>query len=189
MLKSSAPPQTARVANDFFKDGTELLSRYKLVFEKQFAIKSWRLKCFIDLRMSCECFLKALAAYHEDKDLERKAVIQKVEAYRHDVKKLAQDISGHLSADLWEELQPYTEALNGLPVGLRYALDGYDFITAREDEYYATIGSDDWLDSFYEALIKTQGVLNEKLQQHSGVYSASAYLEDILNPPFNKYKK
>lgn len=189
MLKTSLPPHTVRVANDFFKDGAELLSRFKAIFEKCFAIKSWRMKCFIDLRMSCECFLKAIRVYHENPELDRKAAIKKVESYGHKVTELARDSSSHLSPELWKELKPYTEALVTLPVGLRYALDGYDFISAREDDYYATIGSDGWMDGFAKVLEKVKNEINEELQGHSGIYGMAALKEEILNPPFNKYRK
>lgn len=189
MLKSTLPPHPVRVADDFFKDGSELLSRFSTIFEKYFAIKSWRMKCFIDLRMSCECFLKALQVYHESPELDRKASIKVVESYGHRVTELARDASIHLSPDVWEKLKPYTEELAKLPVGLRYALDGYDFISAREGDYYATIGSDDWMDRFAEVLGEVKDELNEKLKNHSGIYGVEALKEEILNPPFNKYEK
>lgn len=189
MLKFSLPPHTVRVAGDFFKDGSELLSRFSTIFEKYFAIKSWRMKCFIDLRMSCECFLKAVHVFHESPDLDRKAAIKAVESYGHRVTELARDVSIHLSPEVWEKLKPYTEELAKLPVGLRYALDGYDFISAREDEYYASVGSDGWLDGFAEVLRLVEDELNETLKNHSGIYGVEVLKEEILNPPFNKYEK
>ena len=147
------------------------------------------MKCFIDLRMSCECFLKAVQVYHEDSALDRKAAIKKVESYGHKVTELARDASIHLSPELWSKLEPYSEALEKLPVGLRYALDGYDFISAREDDYYASIGSDDWMDGFSSVLNLMKTELNEKLQGHSGIYGLTALKDEVLNPPFNKYKK
>ncbi len=189
MLKSLLPPHTVRVAGDFFKDGSELLSRFNIIFEKYFAIKSWRMKCFIDLRMSCECFLKSVHVYHQDSELDRKAAIKDVESHGHKVTELARLSSKYISIEIWEKLEPYTEELAKLPVGLRYAVDGYDFISAREDKYYATVGSDGWMDGFAEVLGLFKDELNEKLKSHSGIYGIEALKEEILTPPFNKYQK
>ena len=187
MLKFTFTPQTVRISNDFFKDGSDLLNRFEIIFESHGALKSMRLKCFIDLRMAFECFLKSLIAFHEDRNLHRRAIIQKVEAYGHNVPRLSQDVCIHLPCDLCEKVQSFAKTLNRLPIGLRYALDGYDFIVAKEEEYYKTIGRDSWLYELFDLLVDVQNELNRKLKQFSGIVCPSAYLDELLSPPFNKF--
>ena len=45
------------VANDFFHDCLDFLHRYRLTGDAFYAIKSKRLKLFLDLRMAAECVL------------------------------------------------------------------------------------------------------------------------------------
>lgn len=56
------------VANDFFHDSLDFLHRYRLTVDAFYAIKSKRLKLFLDLRMAAECVLKAVAAYYLAED-------------------------------------------------------------------------------------------------------------------------
>ena len=140
--------------------------------------------------MACECFLKSLHALYGEQSRDRKTVIKEAEFFRHNIQHLAETVSTHLTSDLWEKLKPYSIKTSKLPVGLRYALDGYDFISAREKDYYDTVGSDTWMDSFYEVLQELQKEIDDELHKHSGIISMSDIpIEEILKPKFNKYRK
>lgn len=52
------------VAGDFLHDSEDLLKRYKLTIDHFYAVKSRRLKTFIDLRMAAECLLKMQVPHH-----------------------------------------------------------------------------------------------------------------------------
>ena len=86
-------------------------------------------------------------------------------------------------------IEPKGETLDQLPVGLRYTLDGFDFLEAQEQLYYATIGSDSWLEELRSYIGRVCASLGSELSKHSGVISVSDIpIEDILNPGFNKYR-
>src|SRR5438105_15396065 len=80
------------IANSFFLDATDLLTRYRLTTEYFSAIKSRRVKLFVDLRLAYECILKAYLAYFDEHASDRKILIRKVESFRHDVERLLDDI-------------------------------------------------------------------------------------------------
>lgn len=190
MLKKSLSPDSVYVAGDFFTDGVDLLERFKPYFENYFGIKSRRLKCFIDLRMACESFLKSIHALYGDHSRDRKGVIKEVESFGHNITRIAEIVAPHLTEELWEKLQPYSLKMSELPIGLRYALDGYDFIEAREKDYYDTVGDDTWMDTFYEILCALRDEIDAELSKHSGIISVSDIpIEKIIDPGYNKYRK
>lgn len=177
------------VANDFFHDCLDFLHRYTLTGDAFYAIKSKRLKLFLDLRMAAECVLKAVAAYHLAPDTSREAAIHYVERFSHKIAKLAVDTKARLEPEPWASLEPFIEKLDALPVGLRYRLDGSDFRELNEEFYYETVGSDEWLDQLYSAVKLVADSLNAKLQSHSRVISGTELLKEILKPAHNKYAK
>lgn len=178
------------MADDFFTDGVDLIERYTCYFDQYDGIKSRRLKSFIDLRMALESLLKSAHALHGDQGRNRKVVIREVESFRHDILSLANAVRPYIPGELRSELWPFAERMKELPVGLRYALDGYDFIYAREELYYQTIGNDHWMDSFHKAICNLKDEIDKELSKHSGVVSLSDIpIEKILNPGFNKYSK
>lgn len=177
------------VANDFFHDCLDFLHRYRLTVEAFYAIKSKRLKLFLDLRMAAECVLKAVAAYNLAEDTSREAVIRHVERFSHKIAKLAVGTQACLEPETWASLEPFIEKLDALPVGLRYRLDGSDFRELNEEFYYATAGSDEWLDQLYSAVKLVSDSLNMKLQGHSRLISGAELLEELLKPAHNKYAK
>lgn len=177
------------VANDFFHDCLDFLHRYRLTEGAFYAIKSKRLKLFLDLRMAAECVLKAVAAYHLAPDTSREAAIHHVERFKHRIAKLAGDTKARLEPEPWASLEPFIEKLDALPVGLRYRLDGSDFRELNEELYYETVGSDEWLDQLYSAVELVADSLDSKLQSHSRVISGAELIKEILKPAHNKYAK
>jgi hypothetical protein len=177
------------IANDFFHDCLDFLHRYRLTGDAFYAIKSKRLKLFLDLRMAAECVLKAVIAYHLAPQTTRDSVICHVERFSHKICKLAADAQAQLEPETWSGIAPFIEALDALPVGLRYRLDGSDFRELNEEFYYATVGSDEWLDQLYSAVKLVADSLNVKLQSHSRVISGSELLKELLKPVHNKYAK
>lgn len=178
---------TIGVANDFFHDSLDFLHRYRLTVNAFYAIKSQRLKLFLDLRMAAECVMKAYVAYFLPAETSRKDAIQQVEKYSHKIKKLAAETKAHILPDLWDELEPFIEQLDALPVGLRYRLDGSDFRNLNEEFYYATVGDDDWLDQLHDTLKKVVESLNKTLSSHSRIISGAELIETLKTPTHNKY--
>ena len=82
------------------------------------------------------------------------------------------------------------EVLNGLPVSLRYTLDGLDFLAAHEERYYYTVGSDNWLTSFRTYIEHVFKALDAQLSKHSAIISAADIpFESLLEEEHNKYDK
>ena len=177
------------VANDFFHDAGDLLHRYRLTVDHFYSVKSKRMKLFLDLRIAAECILKAYAAYFLMASLSREEVIRKVEAYGHNIKKLALDVESSVMPDLWELFSPFVPQLAELPVGLRYRLDGADFRVLNEDFYYQTIGSDDWLDNLHENIDNIRNSLNFLLSEHSKILSGKELLVEVMKSRCNKYER
>ena len=189
MLKTEPTPHSVEVADRFFTDADDLLSRYRLTFERDYARKSRRLKCYIDLRLAVECLLKGTLAYHFDPGADRQQVIEYVQRWQHKLDRLFGECAEHLPESLASGLPSVIADMGSLPIGLRYALDAYDFIEAREAVYYKTVGSDGWMKRLEELVSEFRENLNAKLQTHSGIIGVEALFERILNPPYNKYRK
>lgn len=177
------------IANDFFHDAEDLLHRYRLTVEHFYAIKSKRMKLFLDLRMAAECILKAYAAYFLMETVPREDVIRRVEAYKHNIRRMADDVKSTVPADAWKQFEPFVEQLSALPVSLRYRLDGADFREVNEEFYYETVGSDPWLDALHDATRGLTKALNALLVGHSRLLSGADLWEEFNKPQHNKYAK
>jgi hypothetical protein len=182
-------PPNIRVANDFFHDSLDFLHRYQITVEHFFAIKSKRLKLFLDLRMAAECILKAYSAYFYMRELSRDKVIQKVEKHSHKIGEMAAIVRPCVEPSIWERFNQFVESLNCLPVGLRYQLDGADFRQVNEDFYYETVGSDAWLDALHDAIKLLADTLGKQLQTHSRVVTVNEIMSELMAPQHNKYAK
>ena len=176
------------IANDFFHDAGDLLKRYRLTVEHFDAIKSRRMKLFLDLRMAAECMLKAYAAYSLLEGVDRKDAIAKVEAYGHNIGKMASDVKVIVDPERWSAFSPFVEQPAQLPVGLRYSLDGADFREVHEEFYYETVGSDTWLDSLHDVVRDLADALGARLATHSRIVSAAEIWEEMKTPRHNKYE-
>lgn len=187
MKASPYPKRNVEVSQDFFTDCEDLLARFDRVFGSFFSLKSRRFKCFNDLRSAYECILKGAVAYGQPRDSDRRHLIRSVEKFGHRIS----DLEGAIAPDLARALciEHKGDVLDRLPVGLRYTLDGFDFLEAHEQLYYATIGSDSWLGELRSYIGRVCDSLGFELSKHSGVISVSDIpIEDILNPGFNKYR-
>ena len=184
-------PESIGVAEDFCHDCYDLLQRYKLTIEAFFGVRSKRLKCFVDLRMAAECILKAHAAYYLMQELSRREVVKSVEGYGHRLGRLGGDVSKSVAADKWAALAPFIEQLDRLPVGLRYRLDVFDFRGVNEEFYYATVGSDAWLDNLHDAIEAVANDFREQLSTHDRILTGEDVWEELLasESRHNKYEK
>lgn len=93
----------------------------------------------------------------------------------------------HLPENIAMEYEEDILKMDGLPVGLRYRLDTWDFRGNRQDEYYDTIGSDHWLKKIQEALSKLIDFSNEKLSSHSRIVAFSELSVEVMEPRYEKY--
>lgn len=187
MEASPYPKRNIEVSQDFFTDCEDLLVRFDRMFGSFCSLKSRRFKCFNDLRSAYECILKAGIAYGQPRDSDRKRLIRSVERFGHRISDLESAVPPELACALL--IEPRGDILEQLPIGLRYTLDGFDFLEAREQLYYATIGSDSWLEELRSYVGRVCGALDSELCKHSGVTSVSDIpIEEILKPGFNKYR-
>jgi hypothetical protein len=175
------------VADAFFHDATDLLSRYTLTRDRFWSIKSRRLKLFVDLRIAYECILKAYVAYFADSKTDRATLTSRIEAFRHSVHRLRVAVLPNLPPGLAQKAATFDAELVQLPVALRYKLDGFDFLEAKEDLYYRTVGNDSWLMSFAECVQALVEDFDRVLQKHAGFVSIDELAESIMTPSHNKY--
>lgn len=190
-MSHTPPTCSLDVACDFFHDTEDLLQRYKLTIEHFYAVRSKRLKCFVDLRMAAECMLKAHAAYYLMQDLDREQVIKKVEKIGHRVKHMGDAVEQFIDAAKWDALRPFIEQLEHLPVGLRYRLDVFDFRDENEERYYQTVGSDQWLDDLHDAIAAVAEDFNEQLATHDRILTGEEVWQalEASEGQYNKYAK
>lgn len=185
-------PNHIEVADHFFHDSVDLLKRYELCITTEYpdfsALKSRRMKCFIDLRMALESALKAVVAYYHLPHLGGEKLVKKVESFRHHLDKLLPKTVGHLPEEVRNETSSLCEELNQLPVGLRYRLDVFDFIGNHENLYYSTIGSDTWLSNTAKTIWKISKYIGDELSNESRLLSAADVFEEMREPRFEKYK-
>lgn len=135
------------LAQHFYLDALDLYERFHAHWESQ-PRKSSRVKSFIDLRMACECMLKAkcvvarqhlplFEAYKEVKDL------------GHRIQNLASQAQRAQSSTANERAVEYFDRFG---VGLRYSVDAYEYFfpVARRlrdgrRSYASTLGDADWM--------------------------------------------
>jgi hypothetical protein len=121
--------------------------------------------------------------------MDRKRVIQAAEKHGHRISSLEKSAIMLTSAGALS-LEERGELLDKLPVGLRYALDGYDFLLFHEDLYYETIGCDPWMIDLRGYLDRVFKSMNEVLSKHSGIVDISDIpMEELLGERYNKYKE
>ena len=179
--------RNVEIANDFFTDGQDLIFRYDITVDRLGALKSRRMKCFSDLRGAYECALKGIVAYNSPGDSDRKSLIKRIEKFGHRISLLEAELECNVREQYGIEIRG--GILEQLPVGLRYATDGYDFVRAKEAVYYSTIGSDVWIFEFrrYVGCVCTE--LGRALSSHSRIISVSDIpKEQILGETYNKYR-
>jgi hypothetical protein len=179
-------PKNVRVADHYFHDACDLTRRYEITIDEWFAVKSKRVKCFIDLRIAYECILKAVIVYFAGED-DKKKSIKLAESFGHRVNSLEEEAGKYFTGEF--EVKLYSDALASLPVSLRYKLDTFDFIDANEEYYYKTIGSDRWMNNLCEYIKTITAWVDSLLQSHSKIISGSIPIEELLAVDYNKYRK
>lgn len=177
------------IANDFYWDCVDLYQRYKLSIDTLSTRKSGRLKCFIDLRIAYECIMKAGVVYYDKSKKDRKDLIQMVQSYKHNTDRLEKNVIQFLPEELRSEIEFFSEGIKNLPISLRYRLDTMDYIDALENEYYKTVGQDDWMDHFAELVGNISEHIGNLLNSHSRIVSLGEVFEpgDLFKREFNKY--
>jgi len=182
------PHRNLDVAGDFFVDCDDLLERYDVMIERFCDRKSRRLKCFADLRGAYECILKCAIAYAAPRNELRREIIRGVERHSHNISALEGAVSSEVQSLL--SLKAYGGVLDLLPVGLRYALDGYDFIKANHETYYRTVGCDSWMDELRAYVGCIRDAMDGVLENHSCIVSgADITLQALLEVEYNKFRK
>jgi hypothetical protein len=188
MKASPYPKNNVEVAQDFFEDASDLVLRFDRTFDDFSPIKTRRFKCFNDLRLAYECILKAIVAYRQPRDMERKALIAVVERHKHNISSLENAILSTDGDRFGVEVRG--AELDQLPIGLRYALDGKDFREAKEMEYYQTIGSDLWLHRLRVYIAGVRDSVGAALGKEGGIISpGDITMEMLFEKKYNKFRE
>lgn len=148
------------------------------------------MKSFVDLRLAFECVLKAWIAFRQPYSCGGKALVDRVQNYKHSLHRLFT-----VACKLWKiaepiELKQLVIDCNQLEVGLRYALDAYHFREADDALYYRTIGSDQWMRKLQESIEDLWKRINAMLIKRSKVVTIDGIIDDYLESEhYNKYSK
>ena len=184
-------PTHVEVADHFYHDAIDLHARYRVCEASEnpefYSRKSRRFKCFVDLRMAMESALKSVVVYYCHFDTEGEKLVNKVENYRHHIDKLIKKALEHLPKDLQDKTRTLCVELDQLPVGLRYRLDGMYFKEMNEKLYYATVGSDAWMEDTSSTIKSIADFIGKELSKESRILSGEALWEKLFAPEYNKY--
>jgi len=175
------PKHNAEVAGHFFADSVDYLDRASMTEERFESVKSTRLKWFTDVRLAYECALKAVIAEAQGGQEDGSRLPAKIEGYRHNIEQLEGDAFPLIPLPL----RIFGLELKGLPVGLRYRIDCWDFIETHELEYYKTVGSTLWVDSLIDQTQLIIDFADKRLEAYRGVATDDEALDALLNarPP------
>jgi hypothetical protein len=184
-------PTHVHVASHFFNDSRDFINRFEICWSSEspafYAIKSTRMKLFIDLRMAMESSLKAIVTFFNHSNIAGEILVKKIESYRHNIEKLVMNTSQFIPIELQEEVTTLCNSLNNLPVGLRYKLDAMDFHRYKEELYYKTIGCDHWMEKTAETIKKLNIFIGSRLSNESRIWGSSELMQEILEPVYRKY--
>ncbi len=184
-------PTHVEVADHFYHDSVDLLARYEHCIKADLlhfsSIKSRRTKCFIDLRMAMESALKSVVCYCCHSDIRGKALVKKVENYRHHVDTLVAEAEPYLPEPIAQKVSAVCNEMKELPVGLRYRLDVMDFIDKREDLYDRTIGCDSWMRETAEIVRSVSTFIGRELSKESRILTVADLIEELDQPRYEKY--
>jgi hypothetical protein len=184
-------PTHIEVSDHFYHDAYDLSERFKYCWDAEFpafdAVKSKRFKLFIDLRIALESSLKAVVAYRLHNNLSGELLIKTIRSYGHDIEKLKNAAINYIPKESTEWLDNIAAQSKLLPISLRYKLDAFDFKLADSDFYYSTIGSDHWIDMFYENTIFINNHIGSALSKESRILSVRDIIEIIKQPAHNTY--
>jgi hypothetical protein len=178
-------PNNAEIASHFLADTTDYLARVHLTRDEFGGMKSRRLKWFMDIRLAYECALKAAIAesMRDAEDGER--LLKEIEGYGHRIGQLERDAF----PVLLEGLRPFGAELDRLPVGLRYRIDCWDFISSRGRDYYETAGDDTWRESLLGQTRVIVQHVSEKLNKYSRILSGDELWDALENARPSKHRK
>lgn len=177
----------AMVAGCYIRDGSDLLEVFRMGWESDRNNLSYRSKLFINLRMAIECHLKGLVITHSEKAETPEVAYKTARKASHKLASLLVEVQ---TRSKWTKkyFRKASDALvaqvDGMKVGLRYEVDmAAEFSKETFEEQFfesgpmsGTIGSDDWMMSFYEhaAYIgkKARNAFQQKLDDHTGLLGA-----------------
>lgn len=135
------------LANHFFLDALDLVSRYRAHWDSQ-PRQSSRIKSFIDLLMACECILKAQCLLGRGM-MPPEEAYQEIRKLGHDIGKLSDSAKTFFPMPAHERAKQQFHRFN---VGLRYSVDAHHYFLpppsagqARANLYSATLGSTNWM--------------------------------------------
>ena len=174
-------PMRVELAGYYAQDAADFLRRYRFTFYADGldfqGVKSRRTKAYVDLRMAVEALLKAGICLRSSFSLAGAPLVKCVRGYSHSIGKLSVDALKGLKLSA-----PYMEALakcDMAPVDLRYQFDAMNFRVPNDENYYNTIGSNQWLkllEEFSDAGIRrVQSALNRR----SKIVPGSIALEEL----------
>jgi len=135
--------------------------------------------------MAMESVLKAYAAYYCHSDICGRKLVQKIENYSHHIDKILKKCSDYLPHENKQECEKLCDELVKLPVGLRYRLDVMDFMDTNEDLYYSTIGSDDWMFSLKDHIVRITKHIGNELSKESRIVSGEELWGEIQRPRYS----
>lgn len=180
-------PKYLEVSSHFLHDAINFELRYRHCMENDegpsfWAMKSSRMKCFIDLRMGIESALKSIVCYHESNGRAGRNLVNWITNFSHHVDKLIRKAKPHLDSEFVDQYFDNIVGLKGLPVDLRYRIDAWDFSDVKEDVYCQTIGDDSWLAQMHGVLKALIRSADSELSKHDRVVGLEEIVDGIFEP-------
>jgi hypothetical protein len=179
---SRPDPTRLRLAHHYWEDARDYLKRYKILFHSQEfdfqSIKSRRVKCYIDLRLAVEAVLKSALCLQSGWSDSGEPLVKRIKSYGHNIGKLQADALKRLKID--KELVETINRCDTAEIVLRYQVEAVAFREGDDRDYYATIGSDKWLDTLEAFVAKAVEQIGKRLSKFSKPVDARTLTAKIL---------
>jgi hypothetical protein len=183
MAKPVRPdPDRLRLAHYYWEDARDYLKRYRVLFhnaEFDFqGIKSRRVKCYIDLRMALEAILKAGLCLKSKWSDGGEPLIKRIKGYSHNIGKLQAEALKGFKID--KAVLDAIARCDTAEIVLRYQVEAAAFREGDDRDYYATIGSDKWLDTIEAFVGDAATQIGKRLNKFSKPVDARTLIAKIL---------
>jgi len=171
-----------QLAQWYFEDGQDYLKRYRVLFYSDShdfqSIKSRRVKCYVDLRVTLEAILKSAICLAAKDEEDGETLLKRVKAYGHRIGELSKEAVPLLGGD--ESVLAALAHCDEAPIDLRYQAEAVPFRSGDDRPYYATIGDDAWLATLERFAQNALDHLDASLRQFSKVVDARTLWDEIL---------
>jgi hypothetical protein len=168
------------LADAYWRDAMDYVQRYQFTINMEerdnWNIKSRRMKAYIDLRFAIEGALKARICLNTGANVGREDLLRRLRSWGHDISELMKHAGSATEPAMQEALNRCEIA----PIHWRYEAEAREARSEDERNYYATVGSDAWMEKLEAFAAQEVKDLNTELQAYSGLVTMADLYDQIF---------